>query len=230
MLRTIRNQLSDFHTNNIQGNGYDRKEAIEREGKKICAIASRLGVFKKFDTSINELVFNARGSEHAVAYHDRNSLIKITLPNGGFGLIPKVTRHRKVDLRSDIESFYEQIEFLDATPLEYLDRWILCNELFNDSADVERVIQWDDTSVSIMLTQPYYMGEVITHDEIHAAFIEQGWEAIYKDGRAVFYNYAYDAIALDLEPRNCYMAETGLQPFDLILSHPDDEMRMHLGI
>ena len=230
MLRTIRDRLSNFHKNHLQGHGHKREETIQREGKEICAIASELGLFKSIDTSIDSLEFNAIGSEHAVAYHDGKSLLKLTLPQTGFGLIPKVTLHRRLDIRSNEETFYKQVEFLGATPLEYLDRWILCNELFNDAVDVQRIIQWADLSISVMISQPYYMGEIISTNEIHQAFRDKSWESIYKDGRAIFYNYAYDAIALDLEPRNCYMAKTGLQPFDLIVSHPDEEMRDYLGI
>jgi len=230
MLRTIRDRLSDFHQHNLQGHGHLREQTIQREGEALCRIASELGVLKTINSLINELEFNATGSEHAVAYNDQITLIKVTLPGDGFGLIPKVTLHRKLDIRTGIESHYEQIEFIDATPLEYLERWILCNDIFNDDVQLERVIQWADQSISIMISQPYYMGKIISAEEIYHEFQKNGWQRIAKHGRSVFYNFAYDAIALDLEPRNCYLADSGLQPFDLILSHPDEEMRKYLGL
>ena len=230
MLTAIRDRLSNFHKNHIQGYGYDREETIKRESEKICSIATELGIYKRLDSNINDLDFDAIGSEHAVSYNDNTSLIKLTLPDTGFGLVPRVTQHRKLNIRTGEETFYQQIEFLGARPLEYLDRWALCNELFSDAANIQRIIQWVDSSVSFMLSQPYYMGQVIPHNEIHKAFREKGWDAIYRDGRAVLYNFAYDAIALDLEPRNCYMNKGKLQPFDLIVSHPDDKMREYLDI
>lgn len=74
------------------------------------------------------------------------------------------------------------------------------------------------------------MGKVISSEEIYYEFQKNGWQRIANYGRSVFYNFAHDAIALDLEPRDCYLAESGHQPLDLILSHPDEEMRKYLDL
>lgn len=230
MLATIRDRLSDFHRENTQSNGDDRESFIERESAELCRVASRLGPLKKLNLVFCDLSFDAIGSEHAVSYNDQRSLIKTTIPEGGFGLIPKVTTYNLVASREAITGVKQQIEFMMASPLEYLDRWALCNELFNDTVDVEKVIQWKNEDVSIVVSQPYYMGEIVTPQIIEDEFVALGWEKISVEGRAIFYNFAYDAIALDLEPRNCYMGETGLQPFDLIVSHPDEELKRFLAL
>lgn len=44
------------------------------------------------------------------------------------------------------------------------------------------------------------------------------------------FNYAFGILAIDAETRNCYLNEGGLQPFDVILCQPDEEMDGYLGI
>ena len=37
-------------------------------------------------------------------------------------------------------------------------------------------------------------------------------------------------LAIDALPRNCYIREGALQPFDVILCRPDAEMERHLAL
>jgi len=154
----------------------------------------------------------------------------VTIPNGGFGLIPRLNTYIRHDLESREETVIKQIEFYPASVLEYLERWILCNELFNDNVELLHIIEWGDRSVSLVISQPYYFGDVLPVEEIQKVFVSKGWEQIHIDGRSIFYNFAYNVIALDLEPRNCYMGTNGLQPFDVILSRPNEELEKYLGI
>ena len=170
------------------------------------------------------------GAEHAVFYNSDKRILKVTIPEHGFGLIPRLNTHLRQVHDSVEPEIIKQIEFYPASVTEYLKRWLLCNELFQDDVELLGVVQWEDSTISLKIDQPYYSGDVVTVEEIQSEFITKGWERSYKDGRAVFINYAYNVIALDLEPRNCFLGKTGLQPFDVIVAEPNEELEEYLGI
>jgi len=173
------------------------------------------------------------GTEHMVELDERSGLVgKTTIPPA-FGLIPQVQSHPLAVLDPDSNAPREgsAIEFLPATPLEYLSRWAACNECFGDAVRLVSVIRWSDGAVSFGITQPQYHGVPAEPREIEHFFTESGWTRLRDpSGHAVFFNYAFDILAIDAETRNCYLNEGGLQPFDVILCRPDEKMDGHLGI
>lgn len=46
----------------------------------------------------------------------------------------------------------------------------------------------------------------------------------------IFFNHAFRVMAIDAERRNCYLTDGQLQPFDVILRTPDEEMAAFLRI
>lgn len=157
---------------------------------------------------------------------------KTTVPPS-FGLIPELRLHPVVDLRPDAEHPRERgaIEFVPATPLEYLARWHYCNEVFGDNVRLASVIRWADGMISFGITQPQYHGIPAEPREIDAYFHEAGWTRLSDpSGHAAFFNYAFEVLAIDAERRNCYLNEGGLQPFDVILCKPDESLEQHLEI
>lgn len=72
------------------------------------------------------------GTEHMVELDTHTGLVgKTTLPPG-FGLVPAVRQHSLAVLRPEAGGpvAAESIEFVSATPLEYLSRWLANNEVF----------------------------------------------------------------------------------------------------
>jgi hypothetical protein len=156
--------------------------------------------------------------------------MKLTTPPG-FGLTPRLRLLPVADLRSDSAKFREAIEFFPATPIEYLERWKACNELFVDDVRLASVIEWPSGDLSLCITQPQYHGTPAEPRDIEHFFKVTGWTRL-KDpsGHAVFFNYAFGVMAIDAERRNCYLTDGQLQPFDVILCRPDEEMAAFLGI
>jgi hypothetical protein len=170
------------------------------------------------------------GTEHMVE-EAGGRYVKITRPPG-FGLVPQVIRTEQVraDPTKPVE-YRDTLEFFPATPIEYLTRWQKSNELFGDDVRLESVVRWADGQVSFVITQPQYHGRPAEPREIERYFREAGWERLLEpDGHWVFYHFAFGVIAVDAAPRNCYINDGGLQPFDVILCEPDDELSRHLGI
>ena len=125
----------------------------------------------------------------------------------------------------------EVIEFFPATPLEYLSRWSASNDVFGDDVQFVTVIQWQDGAVSIGITQTQYHGTPAEPREIEKYFKRAGWKLLNDpSGHTVFFNYAFEIMAIDAEKRNCYVTEYGLQPFDVILCVPDADMERYLKI
>jgi hypothetical protein len=170
------------------------------------------------------------GTEHAVEFSEgRGTVGKLTRPPK-FGLIPELVTHSVPNLRGE-PGIRQAIEFLPATPLEYLDRWIAANEVFGDDVRLTSVVRWADGHVSFAISQPQYAGEPAMEREIDRFFEAAGWKRILDASEHVlFYNHAFQVLAIDALPRNCYLNENGLQPFDVILCHPGEAMEDYLGL
>lgn len=164
---------------------------------------------------------------------DEHALVaKITIPPK-FGLVPKVLSHPTVDLRRESKDgeFRQAIEFVPATPLEYLERWIAANEVFEDDVKLSSVIEWADGQVSFVITQPQYHGDPAPVREIERYFEAAGWKRLADcGGHTLFFNYAFQVLAIDALPRNCYLHDDALLPFDVILCHPGEELERFLKL
>ena len=174
------------------------------------------------------------GTEHAVGSGDLLGLVvKVTIPPK-FGLVPKVVRHPLVNLRDDptVPAFREALEFIAATPLEYLERWVAAIDVFGDDVRLASVVRWADGLVSFVVTQPQHHGSPADPREIDLYFDQSGWTRVPDPSRqhVLFFNYAFGILAIDALPRNCYLNEDGLLPFDVILCRPDvaTENPLHL--
>ncbi|MDZ4401368.1 hypothetical protein [Prosthecobacter sp.] len=159
-------------------------------------------------------------------------MIKITVPPK-FGLIPAVISVPQVNLRDDpaIPPFRKDIGIVHAAPLEYLERWLAANAVFEDDVRLTSVIEWSDGKISFAISQPQYHGEPATDREIEHFFTEAGWTRIPDDsGHLLFFNYAFNVLAIDALPRNCYIKDGNLLPFDVILCHPDESLQDFLKL
>lgn len=236
-LETFLQRLRDRCANDSRCDGADRAGRIEAEAKQAAALADELGILKRPSFGWIDLRQAEPGlwigTEHAVDFSpEEKRYHKITIPPG-FGLVPALLTIPVADLRSrpGSSSSRRAIEFIHGTPVEYLERWRTSNELFGDDVRFVSVIQWPDQTVSFGITQPQYHGAPAEPRDIEAAFLRSGWTRL-KDpsGHAIFFNYAFGVMAIDAERRNCYLTDGQLQPFDVILCRPDEEMSAFLRI
>lgn len=146
-------------------------------------------------------------------------------------MLPRLRTHATQNLRGDPGS-RKALEFSPATPLEYLQRLADGNDVFGDDVRVTSVILWKDGLVSFGITQPHYPRVPASDREIESCFLAAGWKRITDPTgqHVLFFNYAFGVLAVDALPRNCYISDAGLQPFDVILHRPDDEMAAWLKI
>ncbi len=107
-------------------------------------------------------------------------------------------------LRLDAEGPRERevIEFVHATPLEYLFRWFASNDFFGGYVRLMSVIRWADDMISFGITQPQYHGVPAEPREIEAFFHQAGWTRLkHPSGHTVFFNYAFGVMAINAEKR-----------------------------
>ena len=237
LLETFQKRLRDLCQDHGACHGPDRAGRIHAQAEQTLALAVELGCLREAGVSWEEFLALCTdatvGTEHMVELDAQVGLVgKTTIPPA-FGLVPELCRHPLAVLRPDTDALLEQeaIEFVPATPLEYLTRWLASNEIFGDDVRLVSVIRWTDGMASFGITQPQYHGVPAESREIEAYFHQAGWNRLNDpSGHAVFFNYAFGVMAIDAERRNCYLNAGGLQPFDVILCVPDESLERYLGI
>ncbi len=236
-LETFLERLRDRCQNDGGCDGLDRTRRIQVEAERALALADELGIVRLPHFGWQEFLAGEPdlwiGTEHVVDLSESEKRYRKTTIPPAFGLVPKVLEIPQVNLRDDprVPATRKAIEFVHATPLEYLERWAASNEVFGDDVRLVSVIGWPEGSVSFGISQPQYHGTPAEYRDIERCFRAAGWIRL-KDpsGHAVFFNYAFGVMAIDAERRNCYLTDGELQPFDVILCRPDEEMAAFLGI
>lgn len=240
MLEAFHDRLRHLCAHDGQGAGLQRDGLIRWQAQQARALADKLGILKRFGTTWDEwrasdpdLKF---GSEHIFECAPGSGLVgKITIP-GKFGLTPQVIAHPTVNLRNDpaVPGFRRALEFVPATPLEYLQRWLDANALFHDDVKLVSVVEWQDGRLSFGITQPQYDGEPAPLQDITLYFEASGWKWIADpaggEGHLLFFHYPQGVLAVDALPRNCFLHDGTLLPFDVILCRPDAEIEEFLSL
>lgn len=239
MLKAFYDRLRGLCAENGASSWASRRERIEGEAKQARAAADEFGILRSAGTEWAKFRREADlhvGSEHVVELSvSRGRVGKMTIP-GAFGLMPLIVEHPVVNLRNDpsLPATRRAIEFGPATPLEYLSRWVDANDLFNDDVSLTSLVEWDDGQLSFGITQPQYDGAEAPLREIEEFFVASGWSHIVDpsgpDAHLLFFNYAWEVLAIDALPRNCFIHDEALLPFDVILCRPDAAMEEFLSL
>jgi hypothetical protein len=152
------------------------------------------------------------GMEHDL-FHDEagDRYFKVTR-HGVFGLSPGIEL-ALVSSSQDPRRFH----LWEATPLEYLDRLALLNELVPDLNHLEGTIVQPDGDMAIVTSQPRFDLVPVAQPEIDAWFAALGFEPV---TAAAFYRAADNLGVFDAHDKNVVRAGDTLIPFDVIPCHP----------
>jgi hypothetical protein len=139
------------------------------------------------------------GNEHQVWFRPHlESVLKITWPDF-FGL--------KVIHRPDEES--------KASPIDYLERWHLHNEVFGDGVQFLGTVRSDE-GLRLVIQQPAIAGEPATEAEIESFFTSTGWKKFIIGGNLAFFDPELRIVISDTHRGNLILMEDGLlAPIDL---------------
>lgn len=139
------------------------------------------------------------GNEHQVWFRPQAAtFLKATWP-GFFGLLV-VHRHD---------------EEPSASPIDYLERWHLHNEVFGDSVVFHGAIDSPD-GLRLLIEQPAIIGQPATVDEIDHFFTSSGWKSLRIDGNLAFFDPHRNLVISDTHVGNIITMPNGrFAPIDL---------------
>lgn len=161
------------------------------------------------------------GGEHSVSLApQQNRVFKSTHPNKfGFSIDTEMIQPSGWKAKPRITT-----GLCDATPTEYLSRLDRQNELFDDNILIIGVIRYP-SGISILTSQPFYVGERTEQHLIDPWFHHRGWLPIPgKDG--AFYHPTLNLAIMDALPRNVLTLENGsLMPFDVVIAKPPSGLK-----
>jgi len=175
------------------------------------AWAQRLGLVLNLDNLPPTIV---RGGQEHNLYHDEatDRYIKVTR-HGVFGLSPGIEL-ALVSSSQDARRFH----LWEASPLEYLERLHLQNQLVPALNRLEGVMNLPDGGIAIVTSQPRFDIVAVTTAEIDAWFAGQGFEKI---TAAAYYRADDNLGVFDAHDKNVIRAGDLLVPFDVIPCRPD---------
>lgn len=102
-----------------------------------------------------------------------------------------------------------------ASPIDYLERWLLHNQLFGDTVEfLGSLLSGGQTR--LLIRQPAILGKPATEVQIEQFFSQEGWMPFRVDGELAFYDPENDVVISDTHRGNIILMEDGLlAPIDL---------------
>ena len=195
-------------------------QALVAELRSRCEAASRfqggstyyheeLGIFRQYAeerhlfllTPPDELsrAPDEEGNEHQVWYlADANAFLKATWPDF-FGLLVVHRPH----------------EEQKASPIAYLERWSLHNDLFGDDVRFLGALA-TDSGLRLLIQQPAISGTPATDEEIQRFFTTSGWLRFIIEGNVAYFDPDRRVVISDTHRGNIILMDDGLlAPIDL---------------
>ncbi len=154
-----------------------------------------------------------RGGQEHELFHDEatDRYFKVTR-NGVFGLSPGIEL-ALVSSSQDARRFH----LWEASPIEYLERLRLQNQLVPGLNRLEGIIHQSNNDLAIVTSQPRFEIVPVTTAEIDAWFVSRGFEKITD---SAYYRAADNLGVFDAHDKNLVRAGDDLIPFDVIPCHP----------
>jgi len=139
------------------------------------------------------------GNEHQVWFNSTSSIyLKATWPNF-FGMLV----------------IHRNNEEPKASPIDYLERWLLHNELFGDSVEFLGVIH-SNGAVRLMIQQPAINGTPASVEQIDTFFRSHGWLSFKVNNNQAYYDPQQNVVISDTHRGNIILMDDGLlAPIDL---------------
>ncbi|MCF7676420.1 MAG: hypothetical protein K9N23_19045 [Akkermansiaceae bacterium] len=186
-----------------------RCEAVSRLQGSSTYFHEELGIFRQvaqeqslfLQSSPDELsrIPDEEGNEHQVWYlPGSKSVLKATWPDF-FGLLV-------------IHRLNEEHK---ASPIAYLERWSLHNELFGDDVRFLGAVA-TDSGLRLLIQQPAIAGTPATDEEIQRFFTDSGWQRFIIEGNVAYFDPGRRVAISDTHRGNIILMEDGLlAPIDL---------------
>ena len=111
-----------------------------------------------------------------------------------------------------------------SSPIAYLERWQLHNELFGDKVTFLGALQ-TEFGLRLMIRQPAIAGAPATDEQIQQFFIDAGWKRFEIEGNAAFFDVDRRIVISDTHRGNIILMQDGLlAPIDLRVQPLSDSL------
>ena len=111
-----------------------------------------------------------------------------------------------------------------SSPIAYLERWQLHNELFGDQVTFLGALQ-TEFGLRLMIRQPAIAGTPATDEQIQQFFIDAGWKRFEIEGNAAFFDVDRRIVISDTHRGNIILMQDGLlAPIDLRVQPLSDSL------
>ena len=204
----IRAALDHLRGVRTSGGSSSGTPTIARQKKDLREWAAGLGLLLSPDAIIPRLT---RGGQEHDYFEEDERVFKITR-DGVFGLSPGI----ELALVSSSQD-PRQFHLWEASPLEYVERLHLQNQLVPGLNVLEGIIVQPDGDMAIVTSQPRFDLVPVTTAEIDAWFVTLGFTKI---TGAAYYREADNLGIFDAHEKNLVRAGEVLVPFDVIPCHP----------
>ena len=159
------------------------------------------------------------GQEHDI-FREGERVFKVTR-DGIFGLSPGIEL-ALVSSHQDARRFH----LWEATPLEYLERLDLHNQLVPGLNRLEGILWQADGDMAIVTSQPRFDIVPVTEAEVDEWLSAQGFRKI---TQSAYYREEDNLGVFDAHDRHVIRAGELLVPFDVIPCHPDGGFLEFIG-
>ncbi|MEI8037785.1 MAG: hypothetical protein WCJ14_05290 [Verrucomicrobiota bacterium] len=195
-----------------------RCEAVARFQGGSTYFHEELGIFRQYaeesglflQASPVELIRtpDEEGNEHQVWFDEASqSYLKATWPDF-FGLLVVHRPH----------------EEHKASPIAYLERWLLHNELFGDQVTFLGALQ-SESGLRLLIRQPAIAGTPATDAQIQQFFTDSGWKRFVIEGNTAFFDPVRNMVISDTHRGNLILMDDGiLAPIDLRVQRLSDSL------
>jgi len=200
--------LDDIRGVQEAGGDPSRPPSLASQESRLREWADRLGLLLNAEEIIPFL--DRGGQEHEIL-KQADRVLKVTR-NGVFGFSPGIEL-ALVSSSQDARRFH----LWEATPIEYLERLYLQNQLVPGLNRLEGIIHQSNGDLAIVTSQPRFEIVPVTVLEIDAWFASLGFEKITD---SAYYRAADNLGVFDAHDKNLVRAGEDLIPFDVIPCHP----------
>ena len=139
------------------------------------------------------------GNEHQVWYRPESRAVLKATWSDFFGLL---VVHRPSEEHK-------------ASPIAYLERWSLHNELFGDDVRFLGALA-TESGLRLLIQQPAIAGTPATDEQIQSFFTSTGWQCFIIDGNVAYFDPARRVVISDTHRGNIILMDDGLlAPIDL---------------
>lgn len=194
------------HLRGIQAPGGETSgpPALARQKAHLREWAESLGLLLNAEELIPRL---ERGGQEHDWFQDGERVVKVTR-DGVFGLSPGIEL-ALVSSSEDARRFH----LWEATPLEYLERLDLHNQLVPDLNHLEGILSQPDGDLAMVTSQPRFDIVPVSEAEIDEWFAAQGFRKV---TRSAYYREEDNLGVFDAHDKNVVRAADTLVPFDVI--------------